>query len=107
MVEMECTKVKFATESAAEFYIKKLKATSIRREKPIRAYLCPFCTTWHLTSKTIEERNVISDLKKELHERKMLIQDLQKTVKDLKNELFKARPNSPLLKQINFKNNKK
>ena len=45
-----CKKASFSTEDAANYYINKLKRTSSRQIKPIRAYLCPLCFTWHLTS---------------------------------------------------------
>lgn len=52
---MECTKVKFSNEKFAVDYIEKLAKTSIRDTKPLRAYLCPYCTAWHLTSKINHE----------------------------------------------------
>ena len=52
---MECTKVKFSNEKFAVDYIEKLAKTSIRDTKPLRAYLCPYCSTWHLTSRINHE----------------------------------------------------
>lgn len=49
-MEYECSKVKFATEVAAQIHIAKLKRTSNRDKIPKRAYLCEYCNTWHLTS---------------------------------------------------------
>lgn len=49
-MEYECSKVKFATEVAAQLHIAKLKRTSNRNKIPKRAYLCEHCNGWHLTS---------------------------------------------------------
>lgn len=46
----ECKKTSFLDEKQALFYVDKLK-TSTRKNKPVRVYLCPYCKTWHLTSK--------------------------------------------------------
>ena len=45
-----CKKASFSSEAVADYYIEKLKRTSVRSKKPVRAYLCPVCFTWHLTS---------------------------------------------------------
>ena len=52
-----CRKTQFATEHDALFYIAKLKKTSKRKVLPKRAYLCPICFSWHLTSAEIEPHN--------------------------------------------------
>ncbi len=75
----QCTKTKFANEKAALDYVRRLKNTSTRSIIPTRAYLCPYCETWHLTSHgsysekekrlqiIIDKRNAeIEDLKKKL-----------------------------------------
>lgn len=94
----DCKKTKFATEKDAEYFIKKLKATSIRHEKPTRSYLCPFCMLWHLTSKTKEEVDVVNKLKAKieklsadltkknatLFELSQKYQDAKKELKELK-----------------------
>jgi len=55
-----CRKTQFATEEDARFYIKKLRRTSKRDVIPKRAYLCPKCLHWHLTSSEIEPHNELS-----------------------------------------------
>lgn len=47
----ECTKVKYADKITAELDIAKIKKRSTRDVIPVRAYLCPMCKAWHLTSK--------------------------------------------------------
>jgi len=105
---MECKKTKFVDEKAAEFYINKLKVTSVRNVKPVRAYLCMKCTTWHLTSKPeipaktvdmmsklagkyehiINEKDaVIEELKNKLKERGLEISKLCSKLHDLRNNL--------------------
>lgn len=63
---MSCKKVSFATEEFANDYIKKLKKTSIREFKPIRAYLCETCLCWHLTKIESEEQRQVTHLKREI-----------------------------------------
>lgn len=48
---MECKKTKFLNKKQAQFYIDKLNKKSNRDTKPIRAYWCRYCHSWHLTSK--------------------------------------------------------
>ena len=77
----DCKKTKFATEKDAEFFINKLKTTSVRHEKPTRSYLCPYCFLWHLTSKTKEEFDAVVTLKEKINK---LSTDLTK-----KNEMLR------------------
>jgi len=72
---MNCKKVKFVNEASAMMYVNKLQKTSIRDKKPVRAYLCETCLSWHLTSieskenmKLIYAKREIANLKrKNLH----------------------------------------
>ena len=50
MNQNNCKKVKFIDEEFANQYIHKLNKTSKRRLKPVRAYLCEKCLTWHISS---------------------------------------------------------
>ena len=79
-----CKKVSFATESDADFYIKKLKRTSKRAVVPMRAYLCEKCFNWHLTSlQSIDVFSVLSDL----NESKINVSRLEKQLEKLQNKL--------------------
>jgi len=69
---MECTKVKFSNEKFAVDYIEKLAKTSIRDIKPLRAYLCPYCTAWHLTSRMSHELKQENEYKSKI----LLLEDL-------------------------------
>lgn len=83
---MECTKTKFATEAQCDFYIKKLKDTSSRKVKPTRAYLCPHCTSWHLTSQTAKDVEKLEKLYKKIKSQKQSIVELHEVIKKLKNK---------------------
>jgi hypothetical protein len=78
-----CTKTYFATEKDAEFYISKLKQTSTRGKIPKRAYLCPDCFQWHLTSQDkdilaiIKYRQKINELQKLIAEKNEIIHKLK------------------------------
>lgn len=68
-MDAKCKKVKFRIEADALFYIQKLENTSTRKTIPIRAYLCPYCTSWHLTSKvemTSNEIKISEELKTQI-----------------------------------------
>lgn len=87
---MKCNKVKFSNEKFAIEYIEKLKSTSIRDVKPLRAYLCPYCTTWHLTSKLdyetvqqIELKNKILSLEDKLKLKKEEFENYRLRYKNL------------------------
>lgn len=77
---MECTKVKFSNEKFAIDYIEKLAKTSIRDTKPLRAYLCPYCTTWHLTSRVNYELKQENEYKSKISElEELLIKSKEET----------------------------
>jgi hypothetical protein len=110
---MECKKVKFATEKDCNEHIKRLKKTSTREVKPIRGYLCPYCNTWHLTSREtfesikIKELNItISELKVTINELKVKINLLEgKNNKEINKELKRDERITELVKCIGSKNN--
>ena len=79
MNQNNCKKVKFIDEEFANQYIQKLNKTSKRRLKPVRAYLCEKCLTWHITSiesispklpKIEQERLLAKEQKRKEYERK-------------------------------------
>lgn len=80
-----CTKVKYATEKNALFYIEKLKNTSKRTVVPIRAYLCPFCLCWHLTSN--EKRDEVEKIKKQLIETEMEVSKRDEIIRKKNEEM--------------------
>ena len=84
---MSCKKVSFINEKFANEYIDKLQKTSVRRIKPVRAYLCEKCTTWHLTSiEGYEERKVknrMADYERRIANLQGKITHLQKEVERL------------------------
>ena len=48
---MTCSKRKFRDQIAAKLALSRIKTTGEAREKtPRRAYRCPNCRAWHLTS---------------------------------------------------------
>jgi predicted nuclease with TOPRIM domain len=79
MSEEPCRKVSFADEKAAINYINILQNTSKRKRKPVRAYLCEKCLTWHLTSK----KEILSPEDEQLTKR---IGKLENKVKQLTKE---------------------
>lgn len=101
MSEVPCRKVSFSDEKTALFYIDKLKKTSKRKVKPVRAYLCEKCLTWHLTSR--EERmsreeeqltirigkleNKVKQLRKESENKTKKINNLHEEIYDLNRRL--------------------
>jgi hypothetical protein len=78
-----CSKTFFATEKDADFYIKKLKATSNRSTIPKRAYLCTECLNWHLTSKE-KDLDVIDKYKQKIKELGKLINEKNNTINELR-----------------------
>lgn len=83
----ECGKVSFINEKFANEYIEKLQKTSTRQRKPIRAYLCSQCLTWHLTSKTEFDEDEIKVLKEKVKQKNILITALNKRINELKTKL--------------------
>lgn len=82
-----CKKVRFVDEEAALFYIKKLKKTSKRARKPVNAYLCPKCFSWHLTSIESKENKQLIDKDREIVNLKKRIDHLNKEIKRLKSKI--------------------
>jgi len=81
---MECKKVKFVNEASAEMYIKKLKGTSVRAKKPVRAYLCEKCLSWHLTSIEAKENMQLVYANREINNLKAKVLHLQNESTGLK-----------------------
>ena len=69
----QCKKVSFCDERYANEYIAKLNKTSQRKLKPVRAYLCEKCFTWHLTS--IHTIDSCQDKKLELETERLLAKE--------------------------------
>jgi hypothetical protein len=84
MKDEYCPKTYFLNEKEAQNYLDILKKTSNRDKIPRRAYLCPKCLTWHLTSKerdidTIQLlRQKNNELRKLLSEKDQIINQLKK-----------------------------
>jgi hypothetical protein len=57
---MECTKVKFSTQEYADYHISKHKKRAEKSGKRARSYECPFCKSWHITSR-VDYRQAILD----------------------------------------------
>lgn len=82
---MICKKVSFATEAFAEYYIDKLKKTSTRTVKPVRAYLCENCLAWHLTSIESKDNMQLVYKDRQIVNLKSKIAHLQLEIANLKN----------------------
>lgn len=82
----KCSKVYFEDEKNALFYIEKLKNTSERDIKPVRAYLCDKCLCWHLTSIESKENRQIVYLNRQINNLKAKVLHLQNEISQLKNE---------------------
>jgi len=74
MKKVACTKTSFIDENFAMQYINILKKTSKRERKPVRAYLCEHCLTWHLTS-TDPINKEIKHLKRQIHNLKLKLSE--------------------------------
>mgnify|MGYP001770115342 CR=1 FL=1 len=99
---MICKKVSFINEKYALEYIEKLRKTSKRYIKPIRAYLCEECNKWHLTHFQmkdlnsmerhifkIEEKNNI--LTKKILEMEQIIKNQKETINCLNKAIINFR----------------
>lgn len=45
-----CEKIAYPNEAEAKFALKTITQTEQEHKKPVRAYECPKCNQWHLTS---------------------------------------------------------
>lgn len=79
----KCKKASFINERLADEYIKKLKKTSNRSVKPHRAYLCPICFCWHLTSYFDKEDMKLVYKEREIVNLKNKIASLESKIKEL------------------------
>lgn len=79
----QCDKTKYASKEFAEFYLKKIKYNSFRDKVPVRVYLCPYCNTWHLTSKESKEMKHIEMLDAQIVNLKSKNEKLEKEVRRL------------------------
>jgi hypothetical protein len=84
----ECKKVKYSSEQFAVMDIERIRKKSNREIIPTRAYFC-FCGSWHLTSKIDKKDIVISELRVEISELKLKIDELSKIHKKEQYELDK------------------
>lgn len=84
---MECKKTKFANEKFALQYIEKLSKTSTREVKPIRAYLCTYCGSWHLTSRETKEAIFIQELKNEISVLQVQKRQLQEEADNVRSQM--------------------
>ena len=90
-MKKHCKKASFASEAVAVYYIDKLKRTSEREIKPVRAYLCPECFTWHLTSIKNTTDFDISRQEKEIERLKKKCGNYQQEIKKLNNFITKLK----------------
>ena len=75
---MICKKVSFINEKFALEYIDKLQRTSTRSRKPVNAYLCHHCLSWHLTSIELKEIKQLKFLNRQVENLKSKVLHLQK-----------------------------
>ena len=52
-----CSKITYPSEAEAKFHLRNIKNRGGDHKKPYRAYECPDCSGWHLTSQ--EDRDYI------------------------------------------------
>ncbi len=102
---MECTKVKFGSQGYAEYHITKHRKKNADKGLKARAYQCPKCNCWHITSQVVNE-DLIKDnesLRNQLVEQIKKNVDLKAEVEVLKEHLKNAKPieNSFYEKEIN------
>ena len=86
-----CKKACFSTEEMADYYIDKLKRTSKRQMKPLRAYLCPLCFTWHLTSLKETTDFEISQQERQINNLRRKCENYKSEVKKLNGCIFKLK----------------
>ena len=86
---MECKKAKYANEEFANEDILRIKKYSTRNSVPQRAYLCPLCNFWHLTSKRDTKDEEIVRLNKQISELQEEIILLKSPNRELKLSLLK------------------
>lgn len=85
-----CKKERFLNQDFAELYIKKYKKTYSKgkTESYYKAYLCPKCSNWHLTTKkpkeSLEKDTLIEKYKLKIDNQKNQILILQKKLLELK-----------------------
>jgi hypothetical protein len=53
--EMTCKKIAYKNEISAMLALAQCRNSRKRRRMEVRAYFCPICKKWHLTSKKIME----------------------------------------------------
>jgi len=58
---MECKKKLYRDKMEAIHTMRYIQTLDDGRKKPIRAYQCPYCTKWHLTSQPSLHNTMISD----------------------------------------------
>lgn len=51
MITFLCAKITYPNKVEAKFELKNIRECKQKHKKPIRAYECPICSGWHLTSK--------------------------------------------------------
>lgn len=81
-MEERCKKVSYSSEKFALIDIKRFKFIDDGRTKPIRAYLCNNCKTWHLTSKIDFEATILA-LSIENESLRITVDDLNTKIQDL------------------------
>lgn len=77
-VPYKCVKTSYATEQFALADIQRINKISTRDNKPVRAYYCNTCKSWHLTSRP-DIHEIIKDLalmKEENEKLKQLVETL-------------------------------
>jgi len=91
---MSCSKVRFSDEGSAEDYIRVLNRTEKKRSvTPVRAYLCPKCLNWHVTSRRYHEevefeklRELVVELRAKVKGQNVVINELNHKVKEYKDK---------------------
>jgi len=85
---MGCKKTRFVDEVSAERYIVVLNRTEKKRRiTPVRAYLCPDCLSWHLTSNKDREEEEIGKLKWKVEELSKKVNLQNRTINELNHKL--------------------